>query len=79
MSSAVYRGGGHLFTVITITPFTTLRRALELMSGLEPPNLFITNEVLYRLSYISIISYYHTIIRYSLFNCKRFLRFLITA
>ena len=27
---------------------------VELTSGLEPPNLLITNEVLYRLSYVSI-------------------------
>ena len=26
---------------------------MELTSGLEPPNLLITNEVLYRLSYVS--------------------------
>ena len=30
-----------------------LKGFLELTSGLEPPNLLITNEVLYRLSYVS--------------------------
>lgn len=30
-----------------------LKGFLELTSGLEPPNLLITNEVLYRLSYSS--------------------------
>ena len=40
---------------------------LELTSGLEPPNLLITNEVLYRLSYVSKRTVFDSIKHFPLF------------
>lgn len=40
-------------SIILFFPAVPLRSLMELLSRLELPNLFITNEVLYRLSYSS--------------------------
>ena len=42
-------------SIILFFPAVPLRSLMELLSRLELPNLFITNEVLYLLSYSSIL------------------------